>query len=384
MNKPKSNTAQAVARQKEPVHLREKKLANGNVSLYLDKYQNGERSYEFLKLYLVNPITATDRIQNKATLDLAHTIKAERILEIQKQNNGHPVYKLDYSFIEHVKKMMIARYNSKGNYENWDSALQHMQIFTKGKDVTFREVDTEWLTRFKGYLTDCKVLNSDKKLAPNSAYSYYNKVRAALRQAFEEGFIPVNPASRVRGLPQAETNRENLTLEEVQAIIAAECDDKQLKRAFLFSVFTGLRWSDVTTITWRQVEQSELTGDFIRFKQVKTKGREFLPITEQARSILGERKDAGAKIFEGLVYSANTSLLLSKWMVRAGVDKHITFHSARHTHATLLLTLGVDLYVLSKMLGHKKISTTEIYTKVVNVKKIEAANRIPQLDLGNI
>src|ERR1700750_46468 len=96
-------------RQKAPIHLRERKLKNGNVSLYLDKYYQGKRTYENLNLYLVNPITATDRRQNEQTLNLAHNIKAEKILEQQKQSNGIPVYKLDYSFMTYFKALMRER-----------------------------------------------------------------------------------------------------------------------------------------------------------------------------------------------------------------------------------------------------------------------------------
>jgi hypothetical protein len=104
--------------QKEPVHLREKKLRNGNLSLYLDKISNGSRSYQFLNLYLKNPVTAFDRAENDATLELAHSIKAEHILAVQKQNNGHPVYKLDYDFMEQFRQMTVDRYNSTNNYGN--------------------------------------------------------------------------------------------------------------------------------------------------------------------------------------------------------------------------------------------------------------------------
>lgn len=382
----KSNQSQPpiTVRQKAPVHLREKKLRNGNISLYLDKYYNGERQYEFLNLYLITPLTPTDRAINQRTLTLAQNIMAERILEIQREANGVPTYKLDHSFIDHLKLMMRDRYNSKGNYENWDSAVQHVELFTGGKDVTFRQVDSIWLTRFKGYLQNCLALKGTKKLAQNSQYSYYNKIKAALRKAFEDGYIAINPAATVRGIPQGETNRENLTLEEVQKLAHTPCTDPNLKKAFLFAVFTGLRWGDVTTITWRQIEHSHSIGHFIRFNQKKTKGREFLPISQQARDILGQSGEASDPIFNGLYYSTNISLILSKWMVKAGINKHITFHCARHTHATLLLASGVDIYVLSKMLGHKNISTTEIYTKVLSPKKIEAASKIPTLDLSAV
>lgn len=366
---------------KEPIHIRQRPLKHGNISLFLDKWWNGKHSYEFLNLYLVREGSQVDREQNEATWLLAETIRAQRIQELQKEANGFPSFKMDYSFIEYFRLQMNARYNTKGNYGSWDSALKHLLIFTENEDVKFKQIDTDWLGRFKSYLQNATIVKSEIiKLKPNSQYSYYNKVKAALRQAYDDGYIPMDPASRLRGVKPGEPNRERLTLEEVQRLVATPCDNELIKIAFLFSTLTGLRWSDISAITWRQVQYSELTGHFIQFSQQKTDQQEFLPISKQARNLLGEAKEPESKVFDGLVYK-RVSTILTRWMLRAGIVKHITFHCARHTHATLLLDLGVDIYVLSKMLGHKKITTTEIYAKVSSQKKMDAANRIPSLDI---
>jgi integrase len=150
----------------------------------------------------------------------------------------------------------------------------------------------------------------------------------------------------------------------------------ELKRAALFSSLTGLRWSDVEKLVWSEVQHSEINGHFIRFTQKKTKGTETLPISEQAYQILGERGESGEKIFKGLKYSAWINLKLAQWVMKAGITKHITFHCFRHTFATLQLTMGTDIYTVSKMLGHRELRTTQIYAQIVDRKKVEAANRI--------
>ena len=63
----------------------------------------------------------------------------------------------------------------------------------------------------------------------------------------------------------------------------------------------------------------------------------------------------------------------------AGIKKHISFHTGRHTHATMLLSLGVDIYVVSKLLGHKSITTTQVYAKIIDKTKQEAVSRIPKI-----
>ncbi len=91
---------------------------------------------------------------------------------------------------------------------------------------------------------------------------------------------------------------------------------------------------------------------------------------------MGEPRDRNEKVFKGLKYSAWHNLKLQPWMTRAGISKKITFHCARHTYATLQLTLGTDIFTVSKMLGHKDLKTTQVYAKVIDDKKRVAANKI--------
>ena len=161
-----------------------------------------------------------------------------------------------------------------------------------------------------------------------------------------------------------------------QKLVPVECELPELKKAFLFSALTGLRWSDIAKLKWSEIQHSNEYGYYIRFRQKKTKGAETQPISEQAVNLLGERKEPEDKIFDALNYSAWSNLKLQQWIYRAGIHKDITFHCARHTYATLQLTLGTDIYTVSKMLGHKELRTTQIYAKIIDEKKHEAANKI--------
>lgn len=364
---------------KEPIKIRQKELANGNISLYLDIYWKGEREYDFLNLYLINAKNGIDRDQNNKTMMVAEQIKAQRLVDLQSGKYRMKQTRSEVSFIEYFKQLMKDRLNSKGNYGNWDSALKHILAFTKGKDLKLIDVDETWLMRIKHYLLHDARTPFDTKLSQNSAHSYFNKIKATLRQAFEEKFINENPAGRIRGIKQAETNREFLTWEEVESITKATCDTKKLKEAFLFSIMTGLRWSDIIKMKWSEVRGSKSAGWYIQFQQQKTKEHEVLPITKEARNLLGEEQQPDERVFYGLKYSTKTNLALARWLARAGITRYVTFHCARHTHATLLLSQGVDIYVVSKLLGHKTIKTTEIYAKVSNMKKVEAVNKLPKL-----
>jgi len=371
-------------KKKEPVKLRQRELANGNYTLYLDIYWKGQRQYDYLNLYVKKSNNKAGNEQNKQTLLLADQIRAQRVIDLQSGKYKLNQPKTDVSFLDYFNKLKNDRLNSRGNFGNWDSAYKHLLRFMKGNEITLAEIDESWLNALKHYLLqDARIGGGNIKLGQNSALSYFNKVKAALRQAFEEKLIQENPAQRVKSIKPAETKREFLTWEEVERISQAKCDVKKLKEAFLFSIMTGLRWSDIIKMTWAEIRGSKTEGWYVRFQQQKTKDYEVLPITNEARELLGPKSEATQRVFIGLKYNTNTNLALSRWMKSSGVDREITFHCGRHTHATLLLNQGVDIYVVSKLLGHKNIKTTEIYAKVSQLKKIEAINKLPQLNISN-
>jgi len=354
-----------------------KREKRGSISLYFDYYHKGRRHYEYLRLYLIlKPRTPEDRAMNKKTLQLAESVRAKRQIEIQNGVFGfNDSERINTSFLFYFKVLAEKRKASEGNYGNWNSTLKHLGKFKKAK-VNFADIDKNWLEDFKDYLVNEVKTKSGKPLSQNSCLSYFNKVKAALKQAVKDGIISKNPALHVEGIKEAESQREFLTLEELQKISKTKCDIPVFKNAFLFSALTGLRFSDIQKLTWAEIQHSDENGYYIRFQQKKTKGQETLPISEDAFNLLGNRGLTGNKVFQDLTYSDFNNQKLREWMIRSGIEKDITFHCARHTHAVLQLSLGCDIYTLSKLLGHKSIKTTEVYAKIIDQKKIEAANRI--------
>ncbi len=138
--------------------------------------------------------------------------------------------------------------------------------------------------------------------------------------------------------------------------------------------------SDVKSITWGKIRHTEGAGWHLEYTQKKTKGAEILPISDQAVNILGERKTNEDQIFKNLSYHTHMNNQLQQWVTDAGIGKKITFHCARHTFATLQLSMDTDIYTVSKLLGHRHLKTTEIYAKVIDKKKIDAVKKIPILE----
>jgi integrase len=350
---------------------------NKKISLYLDYYHKGKRKYEYLRLYLnPKPKNAEERAVNKKTLQLAENIRAKRQLELQNGIYGfQDVDKINSGFLTYFEVLMEKRQESDGNYGNWKSTLKHLKNYSK-KELKFSDITADWLEDFKSYLIHDAMTKQGRNLSKNSCVSYFNKVKATLKQAVKDGIITNNPALTVDGIKEVETQREFLTLEELQKAYYQKCDVPVIKQAFLFSCLTGLRFSDIQKLTWQEIQHSEDNGYYIRFRQKKTAGQETLPISEDAVKLLDKRKSPTEKVFLDLTYSDYNNQKLREWMIRSGIEKNITFHCARHTYATLQLTLGTDIYTVSKLLGHKSLKTTEIYAKIIDQKKREAANKI--------
>jgi integrase len=372
-------------RENHSVKLREKKLQDGRLSLYLDFYppvfipETGkETRREFLKIYLFEkPENSYQKEHNRICRAKAESICSERSLQfINKSFDFTDRLSAKMDFLAYFENKVKRRASSKGNYDNWYGTYKYLQLYTNGK-CKFGDVDEKFCEGFKQFLQNVKSIKSNTvNLAQNSQYSYFNKFRAAVKEAFEERLFPINPAIRVKGIPQEETQREYLTLEELKALYETNCETPILKRAAIFSALTGLRWSDLIKSTWKEIQYTEKDGYFIRFTQQKTKAIETLYIPDQAFEQLGERGGVEEKIFRGLKYSAYTNVQLARWVLSAGITKKITFHCFRHTYATLQLTMGTDIYTVSKLLGHRHLKTTEVYARVIDKKKIDAANRI--------
>ena len=338
----------------------------------------------WLKLYLFEtPKTNLEKEHNKETQMLAESIRAKRMLDFQTTGKGfvsNELGKISFlDYFNHLTERKIA--GSNGNGGNWKSTYEHLKEFCDGYDPTLENIDDRFLEGFKEYLLKNVRRRGKGKLNTNSAQSYYNKVRASIREAFMNKMIKENPCAQVRGIKGEETHRQYLNLEELKKLSATPCENDLLKRAFLFSALTGLRWGDVRSLTWGKIKYSEACGWNIEYTQQKTKGSEVLPIAEQAIKMLGERLPDEKEIFEGLVYHSWMNTQLQNWVEEAGIQKKITFHCARHSFATLQLSINTDIYTVSKLLGHRHLKTTEIYAKVIDRKKIEAARNIPELCL---
>ncbi len=365
---------------KEPIRLRMKDLSNGNKSLYLDIYRAGKRSYEYLKMYLIPETDYNAKMQNQATLTAANAIKSKRIIEminseagIKQEADTPKVYLLEWmeTYMESQAK------RGKKDRSQIKKAIDILKAYG-AETVTMDMIDKPFCQGYINYLTT-EYHPKGKTVSNFTIHTYYQVVNGALNAAVRADILRENPFNKISSsekIHKPESKREYMTIDEVRSLIKTPTSNEAVKGAYLFSCFCGLRISDIKGLTWENVYCD--SGQYhLEVMMQKTKSPLYLPLSSEALKWLPERgnKSGKEKVFK-LPSSAGINKLLKTWAQKAGVSKHITFCTARHTFATMMLTLGADLYTTSKLLGHTDMRTTQIYAKIVNRKKDEAVNLV--------
>ena len=235
------------------------------------------------------------------------------------------------------------------------------------------------LTTLLDYLATAKTITINthrqpKLLAKNTRWLYFQVFTSVLNYAVDENIISQNPILKIKKADKetirAEKNtRAYLTIDEVKQLMAANYEKSDIRRAFLFSCFTGLRISDMIKLRWSDIKQ---VGEnmYIEIVMKKTQAPIVIKLNQQAINLLPNHKNDG-EVFKFPIHLSTISAHIKKWAKQAGIKKDVCYHMSRHTFATMELTLGGNLYVVSKLLGHKDVGTTQIYADIVNKQREE-------------
>ena len=366
---------------KEPIRLRFKELANGNKSIYLDCYVDGKRSYEFLKMYVVPEASPADKVQNQNTIKAANAIKSQRLQDYYNGEAGLSKTKgkmLLLDWMETYRADQAKKGRKDGKMINFT-----IKLLTgyKGEKVRCQDVDKAFCLGFLDYIQHVYINpRNGEHLKAATAQNYYSVFNCALNAAVRAEVMNQNPYAKIGSTDKIkvpESPREYLTIDEVKRMIATDCPRPEIKQAFLFSCYCGLRISDIEALKWKDICNDG--GQYrIEKAMIKTGQPLYLPLSAQALKYMPERgtQAADAFVFDLPKGSNIRNEIVQEWARAARITKHVTFHVARHTFATMMLTLGADLYTTSKLLGHTDVQTTQIYAKIVNQKKDEAVNLV--------
>lgn len=390
---------------KDNPKLQKKELADGRYSLYLEYYlgrkqwvdeETGEvrvkhdRKKETLNLYLIkNTKTPLERQSNKQTLDLAKEIRAEREQELKADRTGKRIKAnnrinfLDYfqAYIDNYTKKDIRMI--EGSFNRFKDFLKEeysiYQISIKPD-----QLNKDMITNFVEYL--------ESKSTGEGARGYYQRFKKVIKYAVEHDVIIKNPCEGIVCKVDDEVLKKDvLSLEEMEKLINTTYTNQnpEIRRAFIFCLYTGLRFCDVVDLKYSSVDYS---NKLLKFEQLKTKGHSNnswvnIPLNDGLLSLIGEKpkQDDKSKNVDTNIFNLPSSTMclkaLARWTKRAGIDKHITWHCARHSFAVNILNNGANIKTVASLLGHSGLKHTEKYTRAVDSLKEAAINSLPELKL---
>lgn len=381
-------------------------LSDGKESLFLDYYfgysktiseKTGkevvrvDRRREFLKLYLWQaPRTPLERQQNKETLELAKKIRFERGQELLENFEGYRLKKdrqinfLDYfqTYIDNytkkdIRMMQIALQRFKDFLRDTPEYTKYLKV------IRPEQMSKDMMIAFTEYLQSRSV--------GEGAKSIYQRFKKVIKYAIEHDVMVKNPCTGVViKVDDQQLRKDVLSLDEEKALINTHYmgENPNIRRAFILCLYCGLRFCDVKDLTFANVDYA---NKLLKFEQSKTKGHSassgvIIPLNDGLLGLIGEPTDGQNK--DSLIFALPSYEMclkaLKRWVKRAGINKHISWHCARHSFATNLLSNGANIKTVASLLGHSGLKYTEKYTRAVDSLKQEAINSLPQIDITKI
>lgn len=288
------------------------------------------------------------------------------------------------NYMQMFKRVKNKSEHSASLLQTIDNTKAHLLKYCV-KDLPLKDIDKKFVIGFVKYLAhEARELRHGgvKRIRSSSAQIYLRLFSGCLKMAFKDHLIARNPwedinVEDLRCVTKVYENREYLTIEEIKIMENTVIKNSDIKKAFLFGCFTGLRISDINNIKWSDIKEKE-NGKYLSIIMQKTKRPIYIKLNNCSLKWMPEKTDS-EKVFNLPKHLGGVNPTIKSWAKKAGIAKNISFHTSRHTFATLQLTLGTDIYVVSKLLGHKSVLTTQIYADIIDRKRDEAMDIIDKV-----
>ncbi len=352
------------------VILRKRKNQDGTTSLLLDIFHNSKRQYEFLKeLKLIKPLTPFDREENRNRLKLAEQIKNKREQQLQgDEYDITPAFKKNIDFVQFFESYNNS-YNKKdkrvmaGCFEKFKEFMTETGITS----FTTKQINESLANEFKEYL--------EQTLNGETPANYFKKFKKVLKYGVSKKIFSFNPAQELTAKRNESIKKEVLTFAEIQLLAGTLCTNDEVKRAFLFSCLSGLRFCDIKVLQWKHIN-----GNVLKITQLKTSKQVTINLNENALQLIGKGGNKDELVFN---LPSHTACIkgLKVWCTKAKINKKITWHCARHSFATNIIFYGSDVNSVSSLLGHSSLAYTQRYLRVVNELKEKAVQNLPNINL---
>lgn len=357
------------------VSLWKRPLRTDKIALYLVYHINGKRYRENLELQIYKrPKDVFEKKHNEDTKNLAESIRSKKEQLLNASDiEVTPSFIRKINFIDFYKNY-VENYTKK-DVRMMQASLKYFKAFLdkrKIKTILPKDVNKLLCSDYFEFLKD------DCGLSGETPADYFQRFRKMLSRAVDENIFSQNPASTIKASKGSNRIEKDILLsDEIQHMARAECGNAEVKRAFLFACFTGLRFSDIVALKWHHIK-----NEVVIMAQEKTQQQVKIQINSTAKKLLGEvPSDKGDEHIFALPSHTAVLKVLKNWTKRAGIDKHVTFHVARHSFGTNLMIYDGNIKSVSSLLGHTTLKHTEKYVRVVEDLKQRAVNALPQIEL---
>ncbi len=367
--------------------LSKRKLKNGRCSLYLDCNINGKRYKESLGITLEAPTSKEIRLANCAKLQLAKLLRAQR--EIDYLHNHYwsllpPLFHSQTSKEEGVPDepspdIFWVSIDYLNTYRRKDrrvaqAVFSYLRQFHPAA-LPVNHITHGFCTRFFCFLQE--------RLHGNTPVNYFKKFKMCLEYCVEKNLLPDNPAKGIR-LPQYnDVTKEILSAKELVKLTLTPCRNPEVKRAFLFSCQSGLRWCDVQELCYKNIDFAQRHLTLVQKKVAghSQKSVLHLYLNENAMRLLQESQGTPDDYIFTLPSHSYCLRIINEWTARAGLRKHISFHCARHTFITSIMARGANIKTAASLAGHSSTRHTEKYIHIIDQQKQQAVESLPSLPL---
>ncbi|KAA2242862.1 site-specific integrase [Chitinophaga agrisoli] len=282
------------------------------------------------------PKDSTQKQFNKDALAILETKRSQMTLDLQAIASGHvPAHKLKSNFFDYFQAFVSA--NERPGNRSLSCCLEAFKKFHGKAHISAGEITENLCERFRSYLLD--------NLNGETPADYFMRFKRVMKAATKEGYFRINPAADVKTKAHPSGQKDILEASEYIKLMKFPCSNQEVKKAAIFSLYTGLRWCDVEPLEWVDVKENSI----LLKAQKKTGFRVEVPLHENAKLAIGERSKG--RVFN-LPTADGANKSLKEWVKKAGIAKHITWHSLRHSMSVLLQDAGVDVATVAGLLGH--------------------------------
>lgn len=311
------------------------------------------------------PKTNEQKGYNKEALSVLEAKRSQLVIEKQAVATGYiPAHKILDNFFDYYQGYVSN--NERVGNRSLSASLTAFRKFIGRDRMATGDITENLCERFRAYLLD--------NLKGETPGDYFMRFKRVIKAATKDGYFRVNPSEDVKVKVHPSGQKDILEAEEYIQLMNYPCSNQEVKRAAIFSLYTGLRWCDIEPLEWADVKEKTV----LLKAQKKTKVRVEVPLHEIAKQIVSNK--GTGKVFN-LPTQDGANKVLGKWAKDAGIDKHITWHSLRHSMSVLLQDAGVAVATVAGLLGHT--SSKYVHKTYQRYRKNSGEDAIKKLPGGS-